>query len=63
MIATANRSVTDVDLTDERSISAVVRDAVHSAESDSSHSPARGPGVTTLRGVLDRLGSIIDSVR
>ncbi|KJF23027.1 hypothetical protein CJ178_06300 [Rhodococcus sp. ACPA4] len=63
VIATANRSVTDIDLTDERSISAVVRDAVHSAESDSSHSPTRGSGVTTLRGVLDRLGSIIDSVR
>ena len=62
VIATAERSVRDIDLTDVRSISAVVRDAVASAEADSSQ-PWGSEGVTTLRAVLDRLGAIIDSVR
>lgn len=70
VVATAERSVTDIDLTDERSIAGVVRDAVLSTEADWSQ-PGPGDGVRegdgrslpTVRAVLNRLGSIIDSVR
>ncbi len=62
--------MTDIDLTDERSIAGVVRDAVLSTEADWSQ-PGPGDGVRdgdgrslpTVRAVLNRLGSIIDSVR
>lgn len=69
VIATAERSVTDIDLTDERSIAAVVRDAVLSTESDPSQPGDDGvrDGAVqrprTLRSVLSRLRSIIETVR
>ncbi|AQA26269.1 hypothetical protein BTZ20_2870 [Rhodococcus sp. MTM3W5.2] len=56
VVATAERSMITVDLTDERSIAAAVRDAVAAAE------PVN-PGVatgTTLRALLGRLSSILD---
>lgn len=54
--ATAQRSVTDVDLTDERGVQALVRDLVAQAEATD------GGGVeTTVRSFLSRLGSVMDS--
>lgn len=53
--ATAQRSVTDVDLTDERGVNALVRDLVAEA------GPADGGVVdTTVRSFLSRLGSVMD---
>lgn len=53
--ATAQRSVTEVDLTDERGLLALVRDLVAEAE------PTDGGGVeTTVRAFLSRLGSVMD---
>ncbi|MFD4182651.1 hypothetical protein [Rhodococcus sp. NPDC058514] len=56
VVATAERSMTTVDLTDERSIGAAVRDAVAAAEPVN-----RGAdeGIT-LRALLGRLSSVLD---
>lgn len=69
VLATAQRSVTEIDLTDERSVAAVVRDAVLSTEVEASGADRDGARldddqhVTTVRAALNRLSSIIDSVR
>lgn len=52
VIASSTRSVTEIDLTDERSIVAAVRDAVASAE------PVQDG--TTVRAVLNRIGSVLE---
>lgn len=52
VIASATRSVTEIDLTDERSIVAAVRDAVAAAE------PVQDD--TTVRAVLNRIGAVLD---
>lgn len=63
VIGTAERSVTEIDLADVRSIAAVVRDAVRSTESNSSHLESSDQRGLTVRRVLERLASIIDSTR
>lgn len=56
VVATAESSMTTVDLTDERSIAAAVRDAVAAAEPVND---GGGEGIT-LRALLGRLGSVLD---
>ncbi len=56
IVASARRSVREIDLTDERSVIAVVRDAV----SDPDSSVARQEDGTTVRAVLSRLGTMIE---
>ncbi|MFC7450405.1 hypothetical protein [Rhodococcus daqingensis] len=56
VVATAERSMVTVDLTDERSIAAAVRDAVASAE-PVNHGTDTG---ITLRALLGRLSSVLD---
>ncbi|MFZ2172454.1 MAG: hypothetical protein WAW17_00180 [Rhodococcus sp. (in: high G+C Gram-positive bacteria)] len=58
VVASARRSVRDIDLTDERSIIALVRDAV--ADPDSVVPQAEDG--TTVRAVLTRLGSVIEGI-
>ncbi|MBY6675467.1 MULTISPECIES: hypothetical protein [unclassified Rhodococcus (in: high G+C Gram-positive bacteria)] len=55
--AVAERDVTDVDLSDERSIVAAVRDAVADVRPLDSPQP---PDTTLLRSLLGRLGNAID---
>lgn len=53
--ATAQRTLSEVDLTDERGVRALVRDLVAQA------SPLNGGGVeTTVRSFLSRLGSVME---
>ena len=54
----ARRSVREIDLTDERSIVAVVRDAVSDPDS---HVAGPEDGIT-VRAVLSRLGAVIDGL-
>lgn len=56
VVATAEFAVTDVDLTDERSVAAVVRDAVATAE----RTEPAGSGGLTVRAILSRLSAVID---
>ncbi|TQC45361.1 hypothetical protein EEB14_32005 [Rhodococcus sp. WS4] len=58
IVASARRSVREIDLTDERSIVAVVRDAVSDPDSLSA-GPEDG---MTVRAVLSRLGAVIDGL-
>lgn len=53
---TSQRSVGEVDLHDERSLTALVRDMVADA------SPAQGRVETTVKAFLSRLGSVMDSL-
>ncbi|WP_245865113.1 hypothetical protein [Rhodococcoides kyotonense] len=53
--AVAEQSVTDVDLTDERSVVGAVRDAVNHA------SDASAREVSAVRAFLGRVGSLIDN--
>lgn len=63
VIGTAERSVTDIDLADDRSISAVVRGAVRAVESNASHAAFTVVRAVTVRRIVERLRSIIDSAR
>ncbi|TSE01672.1 hypothetical protein FOS14_03890 [Skermania sp. ID1734] len=54
LVAVAHAPITDVDLTDERSIVAMVRDAVDAAEPVNTTS-----GYATVRAMLNRLGSVL----
>lgn len=58
VVAVAELSVTDVDLEDERSVVALVRDAASVAVRDHPH-PAQS---TTIHSFLTRIGSIIDGI-
>ncbi|KAA0023620.1 hypothetical protein [Antrihabitans cavernicola] len=58
VVARAEGSITDIDLTDERSIIGLVRDMVTSAQPVDS--PA-GDG-TTVRAFLSRISSVIDAI-
>lgn len=56
--AVAEHSVTEIDITDERSVVATVRDAVlHAVEVDASHRDA-----SPVRSFLDRVGSLIENI-
>ncbi|MFE3292537.1 hypothetical protein [Rhodococcus sp. NPDC059234] len=55
VVAVAERGVNDIDLTDERSIAALVRDAVAEAR------PVEG-AEGTLRSLLGRIGGVIDGI-
>lgn len=57
VVAVAERAVNDVDLDDERSVAAFVRDAVGTAEPVD-----RGDEGLTLRALLNRIGSAIDNI-
>ncbi|GAA4474426.1 hypothetical protein GCM10023094_10020 [Rhodococcus olei] len=57
IVAVAHCSVNDVDLDDERSVSALVRDVVGGATP-----VAVGGDGLTLRALLARLGAVIDSI-
>lgn len=57
IVAVAQARVTDVDLDDERSVVALVRDLIPAAEPVQHDSPARG---VTVRALLGRLGSVLD---
>jgi hypothetical protein len=66
IVASARRSVREIDLTDERSIVAVVRDAVShpdflAAGSPDSRMASTEDGIT-VRAVLSRLGAVIDGL-
>ncbi|MCQ4120110.1 hypothetical protein [Rhodococcus tibetensis] len=58
IIATARRSIREIDLTDERSIVAVVRDAVSTPDSV----VVGQEDGRTVRAVLSRLGAVIDGL-
>ncbi|MFC9789253.1 hypothetical protein [Rhodococcus sp. NPDC127528] len=55
VVAVAERAVNDIDLTDERSIAALVRDAVGEAR------PVDGEE-GALRALLGRIGGVIDGI-
>ncbi|MDJ0394956.1 hypothetical protein QMK17_16650 [Rhodococcus sp. G-MC3] len=58
VIAVADQSVTEIDLTDERSIIAAVRDAVSNADEVS----AGKADSSAVRAFLARVGSVIESI-
>ncbi len=58
VIAVADQSVTEIDLTDERSIVAAVRDAVSRADEVS----AGKTDSSAVRAFLARVGSVIESI-
>ncbi|MFI5780749.1 hypothetical protein [Nocardia sp. NPDC051570] len=55
VVALAEARVTDIDLDDERSITALVRDLIPTAAA----LPAHGP--TTVRALLGRLGAVLEA--
>jgi len=57
IVAVAHARVTDVDLDDERSVVALVRDLIPAAE-PVAHDPT--PRGVTVRALLGRLGSVLD---
>ncbi|WP_233528563.1 hypothetical protein [Antrihabitans stalagmiti] len=57
--ALAEASITDIDLNDERSIVALVRDLVHTAEPVEREVASES---TTVRAFLSRISSVIDSI-
>ncbi|MBF6328382.1 hypothetical protein [Nocardia transvalensis] len=58
VVAVAEARVTDIDLDDERSITALVRDLIPAA----APIPAIDRGPTTVRALLGRLGAVIDGM-
>ncbi|MGY2062922.1 hypothetical protein ACW9HQ_49225 [Nocardia gipuzkoensis] len=56
VVAVAEAPVTDIDLDDERSIAALVRDLVPTAL------PVRAHGPTTVRALLGRLSAVIEAM-
>lgn len=61
--AVSEQSVTEIDLTDERSIVAAVRDAVIDADELRTGSRADGVGDTSaVRSFLGRFGSLIENI-
>ena len=59
IVALADASVTDIDLDDERSITAMVRDLVASAEPVEREVVSES---TTVRAFLSRISSVIDAI-
>ncbi|MFF0813778.1 hypothetical protein ACFYVR_01250 [Rhodococcus sp. NPDC003318] len=57
VVAVGERAVNDLDLDDERSVSAFVRDTLEAAEPVD-----RGAEGLTLRALLNRIGSAIDNI-
>lgn len=59
IIAHAQGPVTEIDVTDERSVLAMVRDLLQSAEPVDA---GRGDEPTLVRAILTRIGSVIDAI-
>ncbi|WP_336082579.1 hypothetical protein [Nocardia sp. SSK8] len=59
VVATAHAQVTDIDLGDERSVSAFVRDLLHHATPVAG---AVGRDTTLVRGILGRISAAIDGM-
>ncbi|MEV6360838.1 hypothetical protein [Nocardia asteroides] len=59
VVAVARGQVTDIDLGDERSVSAFVRDLIHDAVPVPSAAPK---DTTTVRSILGRISAVIDGM-